>query len=169
MKKSDIETRRGLPALNVKCYDFAHGLDVPKTFGCTEKQAERALEFAWETACEDFWRDLPEYARDILSPRADVFSDGRSGGWLVVKGLPPVESWDAVLCSKWAKFARLARSELRYLASAENVREQIESNEWHKTGAELYNFVDRADGSTVCLADLKAEARAAGFSDVVRA
>lgn len=34
---------------------------------------------------------------------------GRSGGWIIVRGLPDLEDWDAVLLARWRRFERIAR------------------------------------------------------------
>lgn len=65
-----------------------------------------SLDTAWRMACENAWDDAREYAMDIFGPRAKVWSAGRSGGWLVVEGLPDIECWDAIDVSRWAKFQR---------------------------------------------------------------
>lgn len=42
----------------------------------------------------------------IYEPAVKVWSAGRQGGWLVVDGLPGVESWDAIELARWARFAK---------------------------------------------------------------
>ncbi len=48
---------------------------------------------------------------DSLFPddRVTFEQDGRSGGWLVVHGLPDIEDWDAVRIARWRRFERIAR------------------------------------------------------------
>ena len=38
--------------------------------------------------------------------RLSVWSAGRSGGWLIVQGLPPVEEWRKADLARWSVFAR---------------------------------------------------------------
>jgi len=60
---------------------------------------------AEEIVREIGWGDAKELALEIFGERAQVWSSGRSGGWLIVEGLPPVEEWDAIAVGQWAKFA----------------------------------------------------------------
>ena len=174
MKKSEIQFhsagfgRQSHPAVKVKCYNFARGLDVAAEFKCDEATAERALEFAWKSECEDFWEQAQELAEYNLGPGVTIYSEGRSSGWLVVHGLPDVETWDAIAVNRWFRFVRGVEADIAYRTSATNVREAIAANRWAEPDAEAYNFVYTADGQTLCIADLKAKAREAGFGPVVR-
>lgn len=154
-RKSDVEMRGTRPALNVKCYRHPSVDDVVEHFKCSEGVAEKALQYAWESAQQRFWEDVPEWARNRWGGHVKVYSEGRSGGWLVVEGLYPVDSWDAIALARWAGFARGVQKEIDYLASWEHVREDIEANEWAKEGSELYNFLDLKDGRTVTMSELK--------------
>lgn len=170
--KNDVRTHSDSgperPAVRVKCDSFALGLDVAGEFSCDDATAKKALEYAWTSHCEQFWEQAQETAEFHLGKGVTIYSEGRSSGWLVVDGLPDLESWDAIQLTKWAKFERSILAEVAYLSSAEQVRDSITANEWAKPGAEQYNFIDRADGSTACIADLKAQAAEAGFSAVIR-
>lgn len=168
MRKTDVQIRKGNPCVNVKAYNFARGLDVSEVFGCDEKTAEKALEYAFQSACECFWEQAEDTAQFHLGSHVKIFSEGRQSGWLVVHNMPSVESWDAIQLSKWARFEKAIRAEVDYVSSAEQVRDNIEANQWAKPGAELFNFVDSGDGQTHCLADLKAKAIESGFGAVVR-
>lgn len=186
MKKSDVKThsemyRPAYPAVNVKYYGTFPRRELAEYFGVSENAPEmnRALEFAWESACEQFWESAQDVANFALLGQAEaerlagkpgpyeVYSEGRSGGWLVVHGLPDIESWDAVMLGRWAKFAKLIRQDVEHRTSFESIRDDIEANEWLKPHAEKYNFIER-DGKTECIADLKARAIEAGFGPVVR-
>jgi len=61
---------------------------------------------AEEIARECGWEDAKELAREVWGDRVQVYSEGRSGGWLVVEGLGEVEEWDAIDVSRWARFQR---------------------------------------------------------------
>lgn len=68
---------------------------------------EKDSEPIFNAACEDHF----EFARDQATenffakyPNAKVFTAGRSGGWLVVTGLPEVSAWDADLLKNWHEF-----------------------------------------------------------------
>lgn len=176
MRKDQIELRSGrgyrgpLPAINVKVYRWGcDASDVAERFQCSQATAEKACSYVFDSACQQFWEQAPEWAAELWPGyRLNVFSDGRSGGWLVVEGLPPVEEWDAIMVGKWARLARYCRDEIAYRFSRETIFDEIEANEWHKDGAELYNFFDRKDGTTVCIADLKRQAKDAGFGAIIR-
>jgi len=86
----------------------------------------------------------------------------------VVQGLDPVEQWDAIALAKWAKFEKRIKAELAYRCELETVLEDIRVNKWHRKGAELYNFLNRSDGTIVCVPDAKAEARACGYGVAFR-
>lgn len=59
---------------------------------------------------EDGWEALSGLAEETLGAGVRVYSAGRSGGWAVVVGLDPVESWDAVALARWRSFAKAARA-----------------------------------------------------------
>lgn len=187
--KSEVIIRhdrgRSYPALNVKVYGFGWNLaKLAARLKCSEALAEQAANLAYESAQREFWDEraadclnfamLGELEASEVKPAGlkrapfQVYSDGRSGGWLIVEGLPDVTTWNAVQFGKWRKFARLIRAEIRDLLSFEQTADNIEANNWHQTGAELYNFIDRKDGTHACLSEMKAAARAAGFGPVVR-
>lgn len=126
MRKSDVETRyiRGehLPAVNVK----VHGSVAPAILETVERDtgetgfaawgaalldADKWPEWTWESALEIGWETLRNDAEELLGAGVTVESDGRSGGWCVVIGLPEIETWDAVQLAKWARFAKWARQE----------------------------------------------------------
>ena len=175
MKKSDIETRsdnRGYPpyypTINVKVYKL--GLDTAALvakYGCDDATAERALQFAFESQQQQFWEQAEELAQSVFGSHVKVYSSGRSGGWLIVHNLPDLETWDAVAVGRWARFAKRVRDDIAWRTSAETLGDDIDANEWCKVGAEAYNFVETENGPR-CIADLKAEARAAGFGPVIR-
>ena len=125
MRKSDVDFhsdghRKSRPAVNVKVYKSIKSVDFSQFHadsddGFTldwvrENVSDERLSDAFSWACEREWETLQQDAEDIFGPRVKVYSEGRSGGWAVVDGLPDFDSWDAVMVSKWARFARLARS-----------------------------------------------------------
>ena len=144
--------------VNVKAYHWPH-LDV----------SDKASGFAWDAACETFWRDVQEVARELW-PGYDVtvYSEGRMGGWAVVSGLPDVDEWNGHLVAKWGKFSRICGLMIKDLTDPAYLLEEIEANRWNEPGAEQYNFLERADGATVCISEMKAQAIEAGFGPVVR-
>jgi hypothetical protein len=175
MRKADIETRsdnRGYPpfypTLKVKVYSLGLSADkLVAQYGCDDDTAEQALTFAFESQQQQFWEQAEELAQEVFGSHVRVNSSGRSSGWLIVRKLADVESWDAVAVAKWARFARLIAADIKWRTSAETLADDIEANEWCKVGAELYNFVETKNGPK-CIADLKAEAKQAGFGPVIR-
>ena len=71
---------------------------------------------AYEMAAGDGWEQAKEYAGEIWTEHwmgtPKIYSDGRSGGWLVAHDLPDVEDWDAIAVGRWAKFARYVQATL---------------------------------------------------------
>lgn len=57
------------------------------------KQAE-FYEAWYSDACSQGFEQAEEAARELFGSDVECYSAGRSGGWLVVKGLPNVEDWD---------------------------------------------------------------------------
>ena len=173
-KKSDVTfhgeyMRRGYPAVNVKCRDWPTAVEIAKRLGCSEELAQKASELAYESAVEQFWHyRAPAVAEDRLGKEVEIFSEGRSSGWLVVHDLPEIEEWDAPQLAKWHSFENGIEELMRDLGSLDTVCREIEENKWHLDGAELYNFVEQKDGSHVCIAELKRDAIEAGFGAVVR-
>lgn len=129
MKKSDVEIsyhqgHHGCPMVNVK-----HHLWVPdlirkyKDNGTHEFSDDAGfwawLEEQWDSSNYDAWDSADEWARELCWEDArecahdiwpfrelGVWGAGRSGGWLVVEGLRPVEDWDAIELGRWARFVR---------------------------------------------------------------
>lgn len=172
MKKCWIKTRyergRGrVPSLNVKIRQFAPGLTA-EAVNCDADQFEKAKELAFNAAQLQFWEGAQETAELHLGNAVTVYQEGRSGGHLIVEGLNDVETWNAILVSAWGRFVSAIESKIAELCETERTKENILANRWNEPGAEAYNFMDRKDGSTVCLSEMKVQAYAAGFGPVVR-
>lgn len=130
--RDDIQTHREgfyggeMPAVNVKVYR-----DIRDAWEAFEREEEPDSRFTldWieenvsdETLDGTFWHCCEfefEYLEawatgaegDSLFPddRVELAREGRSGGWVVVRGLPDLEEWDAVRLARWRKFERIAR------------------------------------------------------------
>jgi hypothetical protein len=177
-RKVDIDRRTDngygayYPAVNVKSYHFPSAEQVMAEWpGTDEATAQKALEFAYDMAQRIFW----EYWQDTTggvenglygnleyaffkshNNRLTVDCQGRSGGWLVVLGLPPVEEWDAIMVSAWSRFEKAVKEDVTFRTSWESVKEDIEANEWYKPYSSQYNFCETAKGN-ICLADARAD------------
>ena len=167
MRKTDVVTRyeRGeyRPALNVKCYAWPNADKAIEAFGCSRAIAEQAMEYAYQSEQERFWEDAQEWLADAVfgAGACEIHQEGRLGGWLVVTGLPDVDTWDARQLAKWAKFARIVRADIASRCEWGSIRENIESNRWAEEGAELYNFRDVPNAPPVCLAEVNRATKAA--------
>lgn len=80
-------------------------------------EANESVYWPFESSCEQGWERLQEDADTIWNEdgsnwqyryKVTVESQGRSGGWAVVRGLPDLEDWDAIMLAKWRKFERYA-------------------------------------------------------------
>lgn len=138
---------RGAASLNVKHYgDVEYTRErIAEHFGCDDATAERARDWCYESAQEQFWEqalDSLNYAMEgpkydgrfqpsgVLEGPYKIYAEGRSGGWLVAGGLGDVDDWSGATFQKWRKFARLIRDEMKYLASWDYAVEMIEANDW---------------------------------------
>lgn len=140
MRKSDVEFhsdgygyRQSRPAVNVKIpYRSLESLlplelgsvssDGGKTWEVVRSDAAYTAEWIeanvsddamaeWEQfAAESAWESLQGEAIDIWGEGVKVYSEGRSGGWAVVDGIPDYDTWDAIELSRWARFAKYARA-----------------------------------------------------------
>jgi hypothetical protein len=165
-RKTDVEfhsdrSRGQHAAVNVKHYGPYLGNKVVEYFSCSEQVAEQALGYTFEMAQQSFWEQAEEWVKELWGPTAKVFSEGRSGGWLVPsfprQGFTEedVQGWDALALSKWAKLVKWCKQEIDARSSWESVKEDIETNEWAKDGAERYNFLQLNDGRIVTMQELK--------------
>jgi len=125
VKKQDIDISyhsgtRGLPMVNVKVgacslHPSPQETEFPDTrfpewLDVVQAESPATIDAAWEAACTLGFEQAEALAHDMFGRNVKVWSAGRSGGWLVVEGLPPVETWDALATSKWASFARRVRA-----------------------------------------------------------
>lgn len=163
--KSDVETHSAgyyapyYPAVNVKVHRFPQADDIADHFHCSEETAQKAAEYAWETAQTCFWENVQGTAEDVFGKGVKAYSAGRSSGWVIIDGLTEIESWDAIDLAKWRKFEKIIKAEVKYRTSKEVVFEDIEANRWAEDGAEQYNFIDTKDGQSHCIVDLKKQDR----------
>jgi hypothetical protein len=143
VKKTDVQRSyhtgtAGWPMLNVKLHDaytwrdradvaaevegdtfcagFAEWLATSATDDILDTATTVASEMGWERAVESAGEVFGEAFGHYDHKRRRVWSAGRSGGWLVVEGLPDVETWDAVAVARWSRFAREVRAILDGLA-----------------------------------------------------
>lgn len=180
MKKVEVEQYREhgrgrMPSINVKIgyRQFAPNL-TKEMLNCDDDTFEKATGFAFDTAQERFWEDAQETAEYHLGTlpgagKIKVYSAGRSSGHLIVDGLPPVEEWNAITVNAWGRFVKDIKDHISYHCGTDMILEDILSNRWNEEGAERYNFLDKRDGKTRCISEMKAQAIAAGFGPVVRA
>jgi hypothetical protein len=122
--KADVQTsyhqsHSGQPMLNIKVWTTRDDIEcAARQYGselaeplflewlrnvATDEQLESADSFArelgWEMATDDAANAFPNRS-------VKVWSAGRSGGWLVVNGLPDVADWDAIQLGQWRQYAK---------------------------------------------------------------
>lgn len=184
-KKSDIDRHSNdgygaqYPAVNVKVTGRQIACTtediIAKFPDCSAEQAQKALEFAFEAECRAFWEywtDASHGAENGLTESPDepfayfpgqhphAHAVGRSAGWLIVQGLPPVEEWNGTMVARWGRFEKDVLADVEYHTSTECLLEGIECNEWYKEYSEQYNFCDGKDGKLVCMADVRQDVNA---------
>lgn len=172
MKKKDISqyfsNGKNYPSINVKVRKLVGGDISAEELKCSEETREKALEFAFETQQKQFWDEAQFLAEVCLERNVKVYSEGRSGGHLIVEGLPDIDEWDAVMCGRWFKFVKAIEEDIKWRCSKETLLEDILSNRWNEEGAEKYNFFDAEDGQTVCISEMKKKAIEVGFECIIR-
>lgn len=154
---SDNYDRGAHPAINVKVHNL--GLTVPEIqtrFNCSEKDAERALEFAFDTQREEFWGEINSIAQDQFGSNVEAFSEGRSSGWLVIHGLPDVETWDAEMLAKWSAFENDVAANINDRLNPDSLLDLIHVNRWAEPRSERFNFITTKN-KTLCIVDIERE------------
>jgi len=164
--KADVEThsdghRPSRPAINVKCHDFPDSGKLAERLGCAYGEAQHAARLAFDSAQERFWEDAVELGREVFGDSVKIYSEGRMSGWVAVHGLPDIADWDATELACWRRFARLIGQTYAYAIDFDAVCEAIQSNEWADLDAEQYNYVERKDGTSVTVPQIKRAERAA--------
>lgn len=112
----NVKVRRGFEALKPEQWEGIRAQvrdyvpDLPAEtvalFGrdyCERFESERGSEFyeVWYSeACSQGFERAEELARELFGAPVEVSSAGRSGGWLVVKGLPDLEDWHSQPCEE---------------------------------------------------------------------
>lgn len=106
----NVKVRRGFESLkpedwesirsNVRDYEAGLASETVERFGreyCERFESEQSTAFyeVWYSeACSQGFEQAEEIAQALFGPDVKVYSAGRSGGWLIVEGLPNVEDWD---------------------------------------------------------------------------
>lgn len=106
-----------VPALNVKVRAFplldAKYLDRDNDPEFTiawvgEHMTDEDVDAWFWIACESSREMLQQDAHEIFGPWATLYSEGRSGGWIIVDKIRDIDDWDAVELGKWRRFERFA-------------------------------------------------------------
>ncbi len=147
--RDDVQTHYGSdrPAVNVKVYrsledswkDFERDEGPDEGFTIEwirEHCSEELLDASFWNVCEsefeylEGWATGSDRGEDALFPDDNITleQDGRSGGWIVVKGLPDLEDWNAVNLARWRRFERIARDIADGIMV--NVLSSLYINEW---------------------------------------
>ena len=65
----------------------------------------------WQFACELGFEHAVQLAQEIFGP-IECFLEGRSDGWFVTDyTAEDVETWDAIMVTKWGRFAKACREQ----------------------------------------------------------
>jgi hypothetical protein len=168
--RDDVQThsdgfRESRPAVNVKVYrtiwdawpEYAKQDREDDEFTLEwieENMIEEQLDARFWTACEAEFEYLEYWAtgsEDGLFPddRVTLHQEGRSGGWIAVDGLPPIDEWDAVRLARWRKFERIARSIADGIPYQVLSLIEINDYEWAREEAEEAERAARQDIATV--------------------
>jgi hypothetical protein len=135
--RDDVQThsdsfRPSRPAVNVKIYDSFEDVKLPLCLGgvanadgsdfhwvytedaythewVRENVNDQTFDSYFWDACSDGVGMIQEEAREIFG-NVEVYQEGRSGGWIVVDGIPDIEDWDAVQLAKWRRFEKITRA-----------------------------------------------------------
>lgn len=137
-RKSDVQFhsdgyRAAHPAVNIKVknpYLWEHVDKAKKEFECSEETAEKTLNWAFDSGCEQFWDWAQQQADELFGPCIKVWQEGRSGGWLIVEGLPRWDDWDAIDLMYWYRFQKRIKEAVKFYSSWEYLKETIEGNPW---------------------------------------
>ncbi len=138
--KADIQTHNSggiggpqYPAVNIKVYAHWRKHPLPLSIGSSgpvggpmtehftdprfthdwveENLSEREIDSWWQDACEHNYEHAKGNAEEMLGVRGlKIFQAGRSGGWLIVDGLPDIPQWNVVLMGKWRKFEKFCKA-----------------------------------------------------------
>ena len=118
-------------AVKVKVWRFTATESVVDKFGCSEKEAQKALGRAFELHQQSFWEyDVPSLTEHFFGKNVKWRTEGRQGGWLVVCNIGVPSEWDGVKLNRWALFAKRIKTTVAYLSSDEVVLDTIEANGW---------------------------------------
>lgn len=126
MKKAHVQFHRdgygpSHPAINIK---VRKGLDdgirelrasehTPARFSedwIRANLSDDAIHYCWNDACERNFDFAKDEAKEIFGNHVEVYTEGRSSGWLVVHNLPEFETWNAPMLAKWEKFSNICQS-----------------------------------------------------------
>lgn len=122
------------PAVNVKVYgQWGPSLaTLAERYSISEEDAQALLTTVYESTVADFWGfPWAQHVPSHLGGKPKVYSEGRSGGWLVVHNLPDVELWTKRMYEAWAKFEKGVLDDIAYRSTDEYIFDMIEANEWH--------------------------------------
>lgn len=173
--RDDVQTHSdgfgpGRPAVNVKVYKSMWDRATWGQFNREEREDEdedftpewveanvneETLDRIFWHCCEFEFEYLDGWATgsqgDSLFPddRVTLWQEGRSGGWVVVDGLPDIEEWDAIRLARWRKFERIARDIADGIPYQVISAIYINHYQWAKEEAEEAARAARQDIATV--------------------
>lgn len=137
VQRSYHSGHENLPAVNIKVHvtsiadgevfdelvdgEFAEELDPklaalsrPELLALVDAYIEKHGDDVFAAACEVGFENAKDEAIETFFAgySIQVWTAGRSGGWLVVQGLPDIEHWDAKLLKVWQDFSEFCEAEV---------------------------------------------------------
>lgn len=124
---SDGVGRRANPAINVKVRNWGyHDVDLMRDEPALDlEQCDAIIQSVYERHAVRFWDNAKLQVEILFGRGYTVYQEGRSGGWMVVHGLPDVEEWDAVMLGKWRSLESWAERYIKTLCSEGEIKTTI--------------------------------------------
>jgi len=115
------------PAINVKVRQWGYDAEqlMEDEPALDKVQAEAILQEVYTVHATGFWDDAQWKVEELWGRGLKVYQEGRSGGWLVVHGLPDVDEWDGKMLMKWRSLEVWAKAEVKHRCSIEAIKETI--------------------------------------------
>lgn len=106
----------------------------------------------WDDTCQDHYDWVKEQADEVFSADVIISQEGRSGGWMVVEGLPEnIEDWDSELRRQWTAFGETVKAAVEDVPRA--YLTSIYANEFENRESAETTFTVKVDGESIHLMD----------------
>jgi hypothetical protein len=129
-------------------YPYVSVYDVEDGFGCSREVAERAIEYAFQLACELMMEDIEglmeKYGVDWKIERGTLYA--------------ALDGDDEETETKLDELSRAVEGMAKFYMSKEFVMEHIEVNKWYMPCSREYNFYQKDNGESVVLPEIVQDA-----------